>query len=373
MKTPLYQEIYASLLNDIGSGAYPLGAKIPSETELAQKYNVSRITPKKALEMLVTEGYVTRYPGKGTFVMKIPADNPVAQNHTDTVLIPGKKRKLIGFVMGSITQSFGSRSLMVIERACAEYGYHLLFGCSMEDQNRETNILESFMDNDVSGIIIMPVHGEAYNPYILKLSLGNTPIVFLDRNLRGILLPSVSSDHFLMAKELTDHLFSLGRRRLAFVCTQYYETSSILDRLNGFIQSNIEHGHLASYFDWLDKNTGLLLENTNESRSEDIASIKAYIQRTPDIDGFLAVEIEVALLIREALIETGRYNDKEENIVCFDGYLNYIKACRFTTAIQNEEEIGRQCVRVLIEALDGTIPPGKTIIPHKIVYAHPQD
>ncbi len=48
----MYKKIYDDLLEAIEKGIYPPGSKLPSEKELMEQYNVSRITSKKALEML---------------------------------------------------------------------------------------------------------------------------------------------------------------------------------------------------------------------------------------------------------------------------------------------------------------------------------
>ena len=51
----MYKKIYDDLLEAIEKGIYPPGSKLPSEKELMEQYNVSRITSKKALEMLVID------------------------------------------------------------------------------------------------------------------------------------------------------------------------------------------------------------------------------------------------------------------------------------------------------------------------------
>ena len=61
---PLYRKIFMDLLKGIRTGEYQPGARVPSEMELAEMYHVSRITSKKALEMLSDGGYVMRKPGK---------------------------------------------------------------------------------------------------------------------------------------------------------------------------------------------------------------------------------------------------------------------------------------------------------------------
>lgn len=42
--------------------------RIPSETQLCDEYGVSRVTIRRALAELENEGYVTKKPGKGTFI-----------------------------------------------------------------------------------------------------------------------------------------------------------------------------------------------------------------------------------------------------------------------------------------------------------------
>jgi len=65
---PLYHRLYVILRDRIASGAYPEGAVLPSEFELTAAFSVSRITAKRALDELATEGLVERVRGRGTTV-----------------------------------------------------------------------------------------------------------------------------------------------------------------------------------------------------------------------------------------------------------------------------------------------------------------
>lgn len=66
--TPLYTQVKERLKDLIQSGKYPEGSKLPSEKELCEKYHVSRITVRKAIEQLETSGMIYSVHGKGTFV-----------------------------------------------------------------------------------------------------------------------------------------------------------------------------------------------------------------------------------------------------------------------------------------------------------------
>lgn len=66
----MYKKIYDDLLEAIEKGIYSPGSKLPSEKELMEQYNVSRITSKKALEMLADQNIIVRMPGKGSLYWK---------------------------------------------------------------------------------------------------------------------------------------------------------------------------------------------------------------------------------------------------------------------------------------------------------------
>jgi GntR family transcriptional regulator len=68
LPTPLYAQIKKILFERIQNGEWQPGMCIPTEAELCQSFGVSRITVRSALSELVTEGYLERISGRGTFV-----------------------------------------------------------------------------------------------------------------------------------------------------------------------------------------------------------------------------------------------------------------------------------------------------------------
>lgn len=73
--TPLYHRVYAVMRERIVKGYYPADVAVPSEAELSENFSVSRITIRKAMEMLTAEGLVTRTRGRGTYVTDRTKDN----------------------------------------------------------------------------------------------------------------------------------------------------------------------------------------------------------------------------------------------------------------------------------------------------------
>lgn len=64
---PLYHQIYLILREQIQEGRYD-SKPLPGELVLAEQFNVSRVTMRRAIQDLVNEGLVARGRGKGTFV-----------------------------------------------------------------------------------------------------------------------------------------------------------------------------------------------------------------------------------------------------------------------------------------------------------------
>jgi GntR family transcriptional regulator len=70
-KEKLYIQLTKIFTKQIDSGRWTPGSKIPTEEALCKEYAVSRITVKQAINNLVSEGYLMKFQGKGTFVTGI--------------------------------------------------------------------------------------------------------------------------------------------------------------------------------------------------------------------------------------------------------------------------------------------------------------
>ncbi|MBA4531494.1 trehalose operon repressor [Brevibacillus sp. 7WMA2] len=64
-----YLAIYEEIRQGIIEGVYPPGEKLPSENDFCKKFETSRGTIRRALDMLAEEGLVNSMHGKGVFVL----------------------------------------------------------------------------------------------------------------------------------------------------------------------------------------------------------------------------------------------------------------------------------------------------------------
>tara|TARA_Y100000385_G_scaffold73815_1_gene74473 strand:+ start:119 stop:820 length:702 start_codon:yes stop_codon:yes gene_type:complete len=69
-KRPLYEEIKETLIARLASDQWRPGELLPSELKLAETFEVSQGTVRRALDELVSQGLLARHQGRGTAVTK---------------------------------------------------------------------------------------------------------------------------------------------------------------------------------------------------------------------------------------------------------------------------------------------------------------
>ena len=88
--TPKYEQAYRVMLKRLKTDCYAVGGRIPTEGELASQFDVSRVTIRRALDILVQDGYIERKQGSGYRVLTLsPASYTCLTSFTDAMLRQG--------------------------------------------------------------------------------------------------------------------------------------------------------------------------------------------------------------------------------------------------------------------------------------------
>lgn len=361
-KRPFYLQIYQELLAQINQGTYPPGSKLPSEKELAEAYNVSRITSKKAMDTLAADGVISRTPGRGTFVLERPEAPQTPPS------VPGNR--LIGVIMEKFSSSFGGGLILGIEQECARRGYVMALRCTYHSKKAEVTAISQLLQLGAAGLIIMCVYDETYNPSILKLSLDNFPVVLVDREMSGIPLPCVTTDNHNAARRLTDFLFDQGHQRLTFVTAGHsFNTSTIKERAQGFAESCLEHGFLTDRGDWITNLSNVdripAPKEAQQKAQADREALKRYMEKHPQITGYLAASYDVGYLVQWAARQCADGIGRQ--VVCFDAPEDIFWPEPLVHIRQNQEEIGRTAVDQLLERIQGKALSGMTYIDYQFI------
>ena len=97
---PLYAQVETILASEITNRVLPPGGQLPSETELAERFGVSRSTVREAIQNLKHRGLIEIHRGKGTFVVepKVSQDlTPLAgHGRLETITPAGTRTAALG-------------------------------------------------------------------------------------------------------------------------------------------------------------------------------------------------------------------------------------------------------------------------------------
>lgn len=90
---PRYQQLKDLIIDRIATGELQPSDRVPSEHELVEAMNVSRMTANRALRELHDEGYVERIAGRGTYVSDFRSQSHLVavQNIADEIAARGHK------------------------------------------------------------------------------------------------------------------------------------------------------------------------------------------------------------------------------------------------------------------------------------------
>jgi len=354
---PLYKQIYDQLRKDIQAGKYKSSQRLPTEKELCQMYHVSRITSKKALNMLAEENLVIRIKGKGSYINR-------NQNGINRQPLNDKKMPVIGVIMSVFDSSYGRELLAAIEENCRQKNVLCLFSRTLGDQQAEGRALDNFISYGVDGIIIMPVHGMYYNAKILQLVLDGFPIVVVDSDLKNVPTHFVGSDNLFAAQQAMDYLLHTGHKKIGIFTPSYKDTLSVEDRIEGARRSLQKHNiHLESAPIFTEDLDTASIYSCDETFARDRAVVIEYLEKNSDMTAAFAINYKTALLLKSAIEELGRSIPEDFSIVCFDSPIMEIPSTYFFTHIQQrEEEVGTRAFDLLCALIQGELEERTTKI-----------
>lgn len=350
MAKTLYQTVYETIKSEIDNNVFEEGDPIPSEKELASRFYTSRITIQRAMGMLAQEGYVKRTPGCGTFVQKLENS---------------KAATTVGVVLSHISTDFGVNMFSAIERVCTDRNINIIFKNSLDSMEAETQAVRSLLASGVSGILIQPNHVLYYNEELIRLMLKKFPLVFLDRPLKGLTFPCVSTDNVAAANQATKKLFDAGHRNVCLLTFDPMSACTLEDRVNGFKQAFVDRGIVCSNRNVLTLTYDQAAERTqNEDRL--VGEIARYLKENPQTTAILSTEVYCAQLLYRAVAESGLKIPEDLSLICFD-YVNPPYGTRITHVAQDQQQIGATAIDLLLEIIKGKPTAEHVFVPFNIV------
>jgi GntR family transcriptional regulator of arabinose operon len=210
-----YRQIFEKLQEDISSGHYKPGKRLPSETELVRRFGASRMTVFRAMRELQSLGLVTRRVGSGTYVSSVSKSG----SHVFGLLIPelGQTEIFEAICKGMMEAQEGMHHALLWGNAAAPEEH--------EKEQAAEQLCESYISRKVSGVFFAPVEFstnryQSNHRIVAALDRARIPVVLLDRCLepypqRGK-YDLVGIDNRRTGYLATEQLIKVGAKRVAF-------------------------------------------------------------------------------------------------------------------------------------------------------------
>lgn len=212
MESPRWMVLAETLISRIDRGEFKRGDRLPSESELARDFGVSRQTAHRAVHELHRQGRVARRRRMGTFVSE-----------------PTRRQTGLVALLMDHTNDYPQADLVRGIQAGLGDGFRLVLVDVGDDPNREADQLDR-MRRDADGVLIYPLSHAQNTPLLQELVDEGLPLVCLDRAPDRLRADAVVSDNYGATRLAMERLIAQGHRRVAFISGDNPQVSAVRER-----------------------------------------------------------------------------------------------------------------------------------------------
>lgn len=218
-----HEQVRSELLKRIRTGEFGQDGRLPSERQLIVEYHVSGATISRALTDLEKTGHIQRLWGKGTFVRQVMAPHLMQMGVALTSFLHMSNPWRLELLQGI--------ELQAQQMDCRVHCF-LMHDNRLLTTSQSGNLLPLMLGNGmVQGLLLAtPITCED----AVELSRLAIPMVAIGSVYPGLAIVSVMEDSQAAAKQVVDHLKTLGRKRLALFPGPIYESHARMMRASSF-------------------------------------------------------------------------------------------------------------------------------------------
>jgi len=209
-------------------------AEVPHRATIKDVARLAGVSQSTTARALSGEGYVAAEVRAR--VLKV-ADELGYVPHAMASSLRKQKSRSIGVVVSDLRNAFYADLAAGISRRAREHGYTMILVDDRGSAQAEMEAARTFVGMRVAGVIVTPVSA-AISSYLLAQRI---PVVEADRTFSQGACDAVLVDNIGVSQRMSDHLISLGHRRIALLIDETAWTTGA-DRFKGYRRSLEESG-----------------------------------------------------------------------------------------------------------------------------------
>lgn len=330
-----FMRIVEDLAAQITRGEIAPGEPLPSYTELARRYGVSMITVSRAANELKSRGLAESRRRVGLFALTPP---PPALTGTRQLaaILPDVTNPFIAMMMRGLLEEAGRRD------------YRVTVMDSGRESEREGDIAEDLLRGGCAGAIVVSIGPSAApTPPLARLAAAGVPLVYANY-IADETVDCVYCDDFKSKFLATRHLLDLGRRRLAYVASDW-------PAMEYYSRRGLEGFRAALAAGGLDPDEAGLILQAEPGEERPLAALAArLLALRGQFDGLVVFNDLMAMGLMSELLNAGVAIPEELALIgqC-DFDFAALTPVPLSSIYQQEEKIGRLTLGLLCEKLAG--------------------
>lgn len=346
--------VHASLRQQVLAGEWQSGDKLPTETELAERFECSISTISKAVGLLAHEGLVERKPRAGTRVLSA---TPAATGLESFAFIyPAEKHEGIW------------RAAKGFQDKAHDSDQRVTMLSTGMDYHREAEFMTRLVEFAVKGAVVYPnfTTNEAQTVFVNAVSTCKFPVVLTSLNPLGLDCPVVTLDGFHAGYTMARYLIDRGARKIGYLSDRA-RSFSMRERYLGYRRA-LEESGIEPAPEWVSLNPSMNVDLVDPMREPETMA-QAYLKRAKGIDGVVCSTDFLAMATITAAQRLGLSVPKKLKVVGMDDYDFASQGdVPLTTYRIPYQEIGETAFQALSDATSGRhTSPGEHLLRGSIV------
>ncbi|HLH04225.1 MAG TPA: LacI family DNA-binding transcriptional regulator [Bryobacteraceae bacterium] len=274
-------------------------------------------------------------------------------NYAARALVTGRTMS-VGLVVPDLTHPFFAQVAQGLSAFLRTQRYGVLLASSEEDPELERNEIEDMLARHVDALIIASVQWNVET--FRRIEERHIPYVLIDRQFAGLSANFVGADEEVIGSLATEHLISVGCRRIAHV--RGPELSPGMGRYAGYKRALDRHR-----IDFVPEYVAM--EETGDVAADlsGYKAMKALLETNPRPDGVFCYNDPSAMGAMQAVIERGLRVPQDVAVIgC--GNVLYAQFLRvpLSSVDQNSAELGRSAGELALSLIGQKMPRPKTIL-----------